>query len=217
MIIDSGAGRHIHNNSSQFSSLQPCSPQTLTGFTGQRRTISTCGQVGNFTNVLHVPSSHASVRSVSAALDVRGGHIIFSATTVKYVSPSGKSTIIGRRTNYGVYALIPGRIPSPPANVPLLIAAPVQVRREAIHRLHQSLGHASIERMRYVIKNCPQICGSLTTRDLTLFTTCPACQVGKRKSARAPKSTPRRSKPRWLPSTRRHHRNHSTKHKRRVH
>ena len=189
VILDSGSGRHIHNTASHFSSVRPCSPQTLTGFTGKRLTISTCGTVGNFTNVLLVPSSHASVRPVSAALDARGGQIVFSTTTVSYVSPDGTSTVIRHRTNYGLYALKPGAIPPPAANTPVLIAAPVQVRREAIHRLHQSLAHASIERMRYIIKNCPTLCGSLTTRDLALFTTCPACNVGKCRAARSPKST----------------------------
>ena len=193
VILDSGAGRHIHNTASHFSSVRPCSPQTLTGFTGKRLTISTCGTVGNFTNVLLVPSSHASVRSVGAALDARGGQIVFSATSVSYVSPDGNSTVIGHRTNYCLYALKPGAIPPPASNMPVLIAAPVQVRREAIHRLHQSLAHASIERMRYIIKNCPALCGSLTTRDLALFTTCPACNVGKCRAARRPKSTSTRS------------------------
>ena len=193
VILDTGAGRHIHNTASHFSSVRPCSPQTLTGFTGKRLTISTCGTVGNFTNVLLVPSSHASVRSVSAALNARGGHIVFSTTTVSYVSPDGTSTVIRQRTNYGLYALKPGVIPPPTSITPVLIADPVQVRREAIHRLHKSLAHASIERMRYIIKNCPSLCGSLTTRDLALFTTCPACNIGKCRSARRPKSTSTRS------------------------
>ena len=193
IIIDSGAGRHIHNHSSHFSTVRPCTPQTLTGFTGKKLTISTCGQVGNFTNVLLVPTAHASVRSVSAALDARGGKFIFTASAVTYEAPDGKATTIGHRTSYGLYALNAGAMPPPQRCVPTYIAAPIQVRRESIHRLHQSLAHAGIERMRYAIKNCPTIAGSLTTRDLALFTTCPACQVGKCRSARAPKSTPTRS------------------------
>ena len=166
----------------------------MAGFTGQEVTINTCGQVGNFHNVLHVPVSQASVRSVGAALDLRSGSITFTTEHAQYVDPRGKVTTIARRTNYGLYAVIPGAMPPPAPPVPVFISVPMQIRREGIHRLHKSLGHAGIERMRYVLKNFPKICGSLTTRDLALFTTCPACQVGKFRKKTPPKTTSTRSK-----------------------
>ena len=92
--------------------------------------------------------------------------------------------------------VIPGTMPPVMSQQysPMYISIPVQVRREAIHRLHQCLGHASVARMRYVLKNFPQVCGSLTTRDLALFTDCPACHMGKSRKAARLKSADTRSK-----------------------
>lgn len=72
-----------------------------------------------------------------------------------------------------------------------MIAAPVQVRREAVHRLHRCLGHASIKRIATIRKRFPAVTGSLTSRDLALFTTCPACRIGdsKHHAKKPPAST----------------------------
>ena len=40
IVLDSGAGRHLHNVPADFSSLRRCVPQTLTGFTGNHVTVS---------------------------------------------------------------------------------------------------------------------------------------------------------------------------------
>ena len=193
VVLDSGAGRHLHNRQSDFSTLRPCPPQTLTGFAGSHARVCQSGTVGNFADVLLMPSAHASVRSVGYALDRRGGSIQFTTTNAVYIAPSGASTEIARRNNNGLYTMIPGAMPPPLPRAPVYISVPTQVRREAIHRLHQCLGHASIERMRYILKTAPQACGSLTTRDLALFTTCAACQVGKCVRAPRPKATATRS------------------------
>lgn len=146
VVLDSGATRHVHNKAKDFRSKTRCSPQTLAGFTGEEVTIDTCGRVGNFHNVLHVPTSQASVRSVGAALDLRGGRIIFTATQAQYVNPQGKAATIAHRTNYGLYSIIPGSMPPPASSVPIFISVPMQIRREAIHRLHKCLGHAGLAR-----------------------------------------------------------------------
>ena len=193
VILDSGAGRHLHNRRNDFSTLRTCPAQTLTGFTGSNVRISQSGRVRNFEDVLLMPSAHASVRSVGYALDARGGAITFTTTHASYISPSGSIVAIARRNNNGLYAVIPNTMPPPPPKAPMYISVPTQVRREAIHRLHQCLGHASTERMRYILKNAPQVCGSLTTRDLALFTTCAACQLGKCSRAPKPKEASTRS------------------------
>ena len=159
---------------------------------GRTITIATCGKVGNFDDVLLLPQSKASVRSVGYTLDRRGGSFCFTQKGATYTSPSGQTVTIAHRNKLGLYSLIPGRMPT--NLIPVCIATPVQVRREAIHRLHQCLGHASIEKMRYIIRNAPYACGSLTTRDLALFTTCPACKMGKSTKANRPRSTYSRSK-----------------------
>ena len=191
VILDTGAARHLHNIQQHFSSLRPCRPQQLAGFMGKSITISTCGTVGNFSDVLLLPSSKASVRSVGYALDRRGGSVTFTRTGASYTSPSGETTIIAVRNKIGLYSVIPGRMPA--ATSLVCISVPVQVRREAIHRLHQCLGHASLEKMRYIMKHAPYVCGSLTTRDLALFTTCPACKMGKSTKANRPKAAYSRS------------------------
>lgn len=192
IILDTGAARHLHNKRQHFTCLRQCHPQKLAGFMGQTITIATCGKVGNFDDVLLLPQSKASVRSVGYTLDRRGGSFRFTREGATYTSPSGHTVVIASRNKLGLYSLIPGRMPN--ALISVCIATPVQVRREAVHRLHQCLGHAGIEKMRYIIKNAPYACGSLTTRDLALFTTCPACKMGKSTKANRPRSTYSRSK-----------------------
>ena len=192
VILDSGAARHLQNKQRDFPRLRKCSPQVLAGFTGNSITVDKCGTVDNFLDVLFLPTSTASVRSVGYALDHRGGTIVFSRTNAVYISPSGAKVEIATRNNIGLYSVVPGTMP-PVQPVPVCISIPVQVRREAIHRLHQCLGHAGIEKMQYIMKNMPQVCGPLTTRDLALFTTCPACRIGKMQAASRPKSAYTRS------------------------
>ena len=191
-ILDSGAGRHVHHTQRDFHSVAPCSPQSLQGFTGSPITVNSQGTVGNFTNVLFVPGTNASVRSVGYALDRRGGNINFSATQATYVCPRGTSTVIAKRGENGLYNVVPGAMPAAPS-VPIMMAAPIHVRREAVHRLHRCLGHASVKRMATVIKRCPKIGGSLTPRDLSLFTNCPSCALGNSKKATAPSKSSTRS------------------------
>ena len=191
-ILDSGAGRHVHHTPQDFQSVTPCSPQSLQGFTGAPITVSSEGTVGNFTNVLLVPGTNASVRSVGYALDRRGGNINFSATQATYVCPRGTTTVIARRGENGLYNVISGAIPAAPS-IPIMMAAPIHVRREAVHRLHRCLGHASVKRMTAVIKRCPRKGGSLTLRDLSLFTNCPSCALGNSKKTTAPSKSSSRS------------------------
>ena len=116
-ILDSGAGRHVHHTQSDFQSLSPCSPQSLQGFTGAPITVTSQGNVGNFANVLLVPGTNASVRSVGYALDRRGGSINFSATQATYICPRGTSTVIARRGENGLYNVIQGAIPAVPRSL----------------------------------------------------------------------------------------------------
>ena len=190
VILDTGAARHLHNKRHDFIRLHQCHPQVLAGFMGKTVTVNQSGFVDGFSDVLFMPKSTASVRSVGFALDRRGGSVTFTRTKAIYNSNSGAQIVIARRNNIGLYSVIPGSMPT---GHPILISVPVQVRREAIHRLHQCLAHASIEKMRYIMKKFPQVCGSLTTRDLALFTTCPACRMGKSRKAPRPKSTYTRS------------------------
>ena len=58
--------------------------------------------------------------------------------------------VFAKRAENGLYLIIPGAMPpSPPPAVPtnVLLAVPVNVRRESVHRLHPCLGHASVQRM----------------------------------------------------------------------
>ena len=188
VILDSGAGRHLHNVRQDFTSICSCAPQTLTGFMGKHATVSSCGTVRGFDNVLFMPSSQASVRSVGCLLDTKGGAVTFTSAGAQYITPSGSARqIIAVRNASGLYSVLPNAMSV--SSVPVLISVPTQVRREAVHRFHQCLGHVSIEKMRHVMRTNPSVCGSLTTRDLALFTSCPACRVGSARKATRPKSS----------------------------
>ena len=143
VILDTGAARHLHNKRQDFVSLQRCAPQILAGFMGKSITIDQCGTVDNFRDVLFMPTSTASVRSVGYALDRRGGSITFTRSKATYTSTSGLTVDIAIRNTIGLYSVLPRSMP-PIQTTPICIWVPIQVRREAIHRLHQCLGHASI-------------------------------------------------------------------------
>ena len=184
VILDSGAVRHVHNVAADFKAIQQCAPQTLTGFMGKHVTVSSSGSVGDFDDVLFMPTSQAGVRSVGYMLNKKGGSVAFTTVGATYTSPSGSTRPLARRNSSGLYSVIPDAVDT--SNVPVFISVLTQVRREAIHRLHQCLGHASIEKMRHIMKTDPHVCGSLTTRDLALFT---SCRLGKARKARRPQST----------------------------
>lgn len=150
VILDTGAGRHLHNNLSDFTNLRTCVPQTLSGFMGGSVTVTKCGTVGRFTDVLYLPTSAANVRSVAYALKQRGGTIQFEESQAIYQSKTVKPTVIAHKNAAGLYIVIPNTIPEVSRRnyTPIYISIPVQVRREAIHRLHQCLGHASVACMR---------------------------------------------------------------------
>ena len=83
VILDTGAARHLHNKRHDFLQLRQCSPQVLAGFTGKSITVNQCGSVNNFIDVLFLPTSTASVRSVGYALDRRGGSVTFTRTKIQ--------------------------------------------------------------------------------------------------------------------------------------
>ena len=143
-----------------------------------------------------MPSSRASVRSVGYMLDKKGGSgsIAFNNARATHTSSTlGITKVIATRNASGLYSVVTRCMVDTTTAVPVYISVPVQVRREAIHRLHACLGHASIDKMRHIMKAMPHVCGSLTTRDLALFTSCPACRTGKTKTAERPKTSYTRS------------------------
>ena len=134
-VLDSGAGRHVHGRRSDFTNLSACPPQHLVGFTGAPVTVTHQGTVGNYTtDVLYLPTSNASVRSVGSILDSRGGRIIFEKDGATYETANASPVRIARRAESGLYLVIPGALPpTPPPNpaVNVCIVVPAQVRRES--------------------------------------------------------------------------------------
>ena len=84
----------LHNNLSDFTAMRRCAPQTLSGFMGGAVTVTQCGDVGNFTDVLYLPTSKANVRSVTYALRQRGGAIRFTDSAAVYHGPDNKVVTI---------------------------------------------------------------------------------------------------------------------------
>ena len=70
----------------------------------------------------------------------------------------------------------PNSVPPPPVTALLSVAS--QIKRERVHQLHRTLGHASPQRMREVLTQHPAIDNGLCPKDVQLFTTCSACALG---------------------------------------
>ena len=119
------AGRHLHNVPTDFEIINPCTPQTFTGFMGNHVTVSTSDTVRGFKNALCMSTSHTSVRFVGYMLDEKGDSITFTKDGAHYISPFHRNFSV-------LYSMIPNAIIRP--SVPVFISVPIQVRREAIHR-----------------------------------------------------------------------------------
>lgn len=187
-ILDSGAARHVESSRSRFRSLRPCDPVTLVGIRGNPCVITHQGSVGGFSNVLFAPDAQASVRSVSALVDVHSSHIVFSANSAYLVaaSPLPASAVkLATRREDGLYHIVANSVPT--RSVRALLSVPQQIKRERVHQLHRTLAHASPRRMREVLTRHPSVCRSLLPKDVQLFTSCPACAIGNAKKSRRPR------------------------------
>ena len=182
-VLDSGASRHIEADPSQLTNLRRCRAVVLQGINGDSIRIDTHGNSGHCNGVLLAPSASASVRSVSALIDSHECHIVFTPNgaflTSSFDIPPG-STFIAKRKEDGLFHLVPGAIPPPPpsASAHAFLSVPQQIKREAVHRLHRLLAHASPKRMRQVLTSHPELFPSLKPIDTRLFTTCDACGMG---------------------------------------
>ena len=156
-VLDSGASRHLETNATKLSGMRSCAPVTLQGISGKPVTVAVEGAVDNCTNVLHAPGASASVRSVSALLDSHGLPVLFSARAAHllpadFVIPPAAPVVADRRED-GLFHVRPGTIPPPPSSqtATAYLSIPQQIKREQVHRLHRTLGHASPSR------KCPKL------------------------------------------------------------
>ena len=179
-VPDSGASRHIEVLRQNLRNLRSCPPVLLQGINGDSFHISTLGSVGHCHGVLLAPQASASIRSVSALIDSHHCFIIFSSSGAFLVSPLPipKAAIkIAQRKVDGLFHVIPGSVPPTVDNVESYLSVPQQLKREAVHRLHRLLGHASPRRMHTALTNHPELNTSLKPSDTKLFTHCDACEI----------------------------------------
>ena len=90
--------------------------------------------------------------------------------------PTSSAVKIADRREDDLYHVLAGSVPSPP--VPALLSVPQQLKREKVHQLHRTLGHASPRRMCEVLTLHPAVAPGLQPKDVQLFTSCPACALG---------------------------------------
>ena len=167
-VLDSGASRHLEVIKSKLKHIHACNPVTLLGINGKPVTISQEGSVGNCHNVLFAPGATASVRSVSGLLDSHGLFILFANDTAYMLQvfniPATAIAIADRRED-GLFHMRQAAVPPPisiSASSSIFLSVPQQIKREHIHRLHRTLGHASPQRMAEALKNCLQLAPSLS-------------------------------------------------------
>ena len=148
-ILDSGAARHVEPDKSRFSEIKSCPPVTLMGIHGPSCRICRHGSVGGFRHVLFAPTATASIRSVSTLVDSQRRNVLFSsagAFLCPAVPPSNDAIKIASRQEDGLFHILPGTVPPPAVRAFLSVAS--QIKRERVHQLHRTLGHASPARMR---------------------------------------------------------------------
>ena len=188
-VVDSGASRHIESHISRLTNIRPCRPVVLQGINGDTFRIDRHGSAGNCHNVLLAPQASASVRSVSSLIDSHNSHVVFTPLGTFLTDPTpvppGSIRIASRKED-GLFHLIHGSIPPPNAQVHAYLSVPQQIKREAIHRLHRMLAHASPRRMSQALKDHPELNTSLKPADTRLFTSCDACGMGNARRPSAP-------------------------------
>jgi hypothetical protein len=166
-ILDSGAARHVEPVKARFTEIKPCPPVTLMGIHGPFCRITQHGSVGGFRHVLFAPTATASIRSVSTLVDTHQQNVLFS-TVGAFLCPSGAppegAIRIAARKEDGLFHIVPGAVPPPPVRALLSVAS--QIKRERVHQLHRTLGHASPARMRAVLTQHPQIDSALAPKDV---------------------------------------------------
>ena len=183
-VLDSGASRHLEVPRSLLRHIHACKPVTLQGISDQLVTISQEGSVGNCHNVLFAPSASASVRSLSGLMDSHDMFVLFAGNTAfmlpPFTVPDTAIPVADRRED-GLFHMRPDSVPPPPASgasATVFLSVPQQIKRELIHRLHRTLGHASPQRMATALKQCPGLAPTLSPKDTRLFTFCDACALG---------------------------------------
>ena len=189
-ILDSGAARHVKPIRSRFSDIRSCAPVTLMGIHGPSCKITHHGSVDGFRNVLFAPSATASIRSVSSLIDSHNQSVLFSADGAylcPHSSPNDSYIRIADRKEDDLFHILPRSVPSPSVHALLSVAS--QIKRERVHQLHRTLGHASTQRMREVLTQHPQLDPGLQPKDVLLFTTCSACVLGNARRKPRPSKT----------------------------
>ena len=194
-ILDSGASRHIEVRRSSLTNVTPCPRVILQGINGDVISISTSGPVGHCHNVLLAPQASASVRSVSAIIDSHLLYVVFTSCGA-FLVKAFDTVQIAKRKSDGLFHVIRGSIPpaSPvPTKVPAYLSVPQQIKREAVHELHRTLGHACPRRMHQSLTDHPEINTSLKPSDTRLFTSCDDCEIGNTRRPPAPEKATTRA------------------------
>lgn len=178
-LLDSGATHHVTPFEYILVDIQTTKVGQIRGVAGTVK-VSVMGTIANIPGddvkgVLLLKRAARTVLSVGKLIQQHGGHMRLGPREAIHISPNGKETIIGPRTDEGWYRV--ERLPSKDECSVNALNTTNQLKREKVQRVHENLGHASPNKMRMILST--QSLQGLVPKDVNLLQKCTACALGK--------------------------------------
>ena len=178
-LLDSGATHHVTPFEYILVDIKTTKVGQIRGVAGTVK-VSVMGTIANLPGedvegVLLLKRAARTVLSVGKLIQQHGGHMLLGPRNATHVSPSGKETIIGPRTDEGWYRV--ERLPSRDECSVNALNTTNQLKREKVQRVHENLGHASPNKMRMILST--QSLKGLIPKDVNLLQKCAGCALGK--------------------------------------
>lgn len=185
-FLDSGASVHISNTESDFYSLRPIPPRTVSGVGGSSiqalgvgtlRLVVSKGTHITLDHVLFIPTATVRLISVSSLCSVHRCIASFDASSCWVTARSGSRMLSGSLTSRRLYALSGGQLSAD--HVFLAQRIP------DLQSWHRRLGHANYRAVYDLARS-----GNATGMPITLSTSppiCDACILGKQTKSIVPK------------------------------
>lgn len=185
-FLDSGASVHISNTESDFFSLRPIPPRTVSGVGGSSiealgvgtlRLVVSKGTHITLDQVLFIPTATVRLISVSSLCSTHRCIASFDASSCWVTARSGSRMLSGSLTSCRLYALSGGQLSAD--HVFLAQRVP------DLQSWHRRLGHANYRAVYDLARS-----GNATGMPITLSTSppvCEACILGKQTKSIVPK------------------------------
>ena len=184
-FLDSGASIHISNTESDFYSLRPIPPRTVSGVGGSSiqaigvgtlRLVVAKGIHLTLDHVLFIPAATVRLISVSSLCSAHRCVASFDATSCWVQARSGTRMLSGTLTSRRLYALCGGQLSADHAFL--------AQRLPTLQSWHHRLGHANYRAVYDLARS-----GNATGMPITLSTeppACDACILGKQTKSSVP-------------------------------